>query len=303
MKNWNKIVYSASEQTFFEEYELFKSTYHDQPSVLAYIETQWIPVKEKFVYCYTSSCMHIGTTSSSRVEGNHHVLKSYLAISKLNLLEVFNRISLMLSNQAAGLKAAIKKEQLMISHRHKINLFSSLLGKVSQFALDLMLNQYNLAKVEESALAECSGQFSNIYGLPCKHYIRNCLFDSTFILLEDIHVQWRIDIEVGMPFEEQGQDDSPKKKILKSVESLLYDGCNNPSLLMSRIQSLIAAPFNKILPPAVVTKKKGRPVGSKGGASSKVMRDKSAFEYVEGRKCSKCKKPGHYVKTCPDLNK
>ncbi len=82
--------------------------------------------------------------------------------------------------------------------------------------------------------------------------------------------------------------------------TLLYDGCNNPSLLMSRLQSVIATPFDKIIPPAVVTKKKG---GSKGGASSKVMRDKSAFEYVEGRKCSKSKKPGHDAITCPDLNK
>ena len=86
-----------------------------------------------------------------------------------------------------------------------------------------MLNQYNLAKVEESALAECSGQFSNIYGLPCKHYIRNCLFDSTFILWEDIHVQWRIDIEAGMP--------------LPTAETLDYEEQAKPWLFIIRLNN------------------------------------------------------------------
>ena len=104
-----------------------------------------------------------------------------------------------------------------------------------------------------------------------------------------------------LDYEVQQQDDSPRKNFLNSLQSLLYDGCDNPTLMMSRIQSVRDTPFDKILPPAIVKKKKGRPVGSKG--NSKIMRDKSAFEYVEGRKCSKCKKTGHYATTCFDLNK
>ena len=59
-------------------------------------------------------------------------------------------------------------------------MFSSLLGKVSQIALDLMLNQYNLAKVEENGFAECLGRFKNIYGQSFKLYIRNLIADSGY---------------------------------------------------------------------------------------------------------------------------
>ena len=48
--------------------------------------------------------------------------------------------------------------------------------------------------------------------------------------------------------------------------------------------------------PIAVTKKRGRP----RGAQNKVLkrRDKSAFEYVEGRKCRNCGKGGHNSATC-----
>jgi hypothetical protein len=112
---------------FVSKWEIFKGKYSSFPKALEYLKTYWIPYKDRFLYCYTNTYMHIGSTSTSRVEGNHSVLKSYISISKLNLLEVFKRISLMLSNQAKELNSSsIKQEQLKLSHCHQLNIFASI---------------------------------------------------------------------------------------------------------------------------------------------------------------------------------
>ena len=150
---------------------------------------------------------------------------------------------------------------------------------MSQFALDKLLQQYNLA-ILETFDKECTGQFSTIFGLPCKHFIKKCLDEGSCISLDNIHVQWRVDIEVGMPLTQARYDcneemTSPRKKLIKSISDILY-------------------PCTSIEERAKITKKRGRPVGSKGGTG----RDKSAFEYVDGRKCGKCKQSGHNARTC-----
>ncbi len=39
----------------------------------------WLPHTEKFMACFVDEFPHFGSASTSRVEGNHHVIKSYVA--------------------------------------------------------------------------------------------------------------------------------------------------------------------------------------------------------------------------------
>jgi len=70
-----------------------------------------MPHKERFAACYIDKFPHFGSASTSRVEGNHHVIKSYLRVDTLHLLTLTKRLGLMLANQHVELNAAIEKQR------------------------------------------------------------------------------------------------------------------------------------------------------------------------------------------------
>ena len=66
---------------------------------------------------------------------------------------------------------------------------------------------------------------------------------------------------------------------------------------LSSIDNITSQPVAPIANPNVVTKKRGRP----SAPSHNKRRNKSAFEYVEGPKCTSCGNPGHNSRTCGNL--
>jgi hypothetical protein len=89
---------------------VFKETYSGtHPAAWQYVNTTWMPHKERFVAYYIDEFPHFGSASTSRVEGNHHVIKSYLHVGTLHLLTLTKRLGLMLANQRVELNVAIEK--------------------------------------------------------------------------------------------------------------------------------------------------------------------------------------------------
>ena len=97
IRDWNIIVSSSTETVFNDKWSEFIQNYASCKSAIAYI--QWIPLKKKIVVCYTGRHHNFGTTSSSRGEGSHFVIKRYIQISRLDLLSVYHKLKLMLANQ------------------------------------------------------------------------------------------------------------------------------------------------------------------------------------------------------------
>jgi hypothetical protein len=69
--------------------------------------------------------------------------------------------------------------------------------------------------------------------------------------------------------------------------------------LIARLNQVLDTPDVQVQEPLVVVKKRNRPVGSKNKTST--TKDKSHFEYVEGRKCGVCGQSGHNSRTCPQM--
>jgi hypothetical protein len=89
---------------------------------------------------------HFGSASTSRVEGNHHIIKSYLHISTLHLLTLTKRLGLMLANQRVELYVAIEKQKQHLAHHFNHHCFKNLIYNVSNFAQGKLLGQLKLAK-------------------------------------------------------------------------------------------------------------------------------------------------------------
>jgi hypothetical protein len=56
---------------------------------LNYVESTWMPHKERFVDAWTQQHLHLGNSATSRVEGAHSRLNSYLQVLTGDLLTVF----------------------------------------------------------------------------------------------------------------------------------------------------------------------------------------------------------------------
>jgi hypothetical protein len=105
-----------------------------------------MPPKERFVAYYIDEFPHFGSASTSRVEGNHHVNKSYLCGGTLHLLTLTKWLGLMVANQCVELNAAIEKQRVHKAHRFGHNCFKDLIYKVSDFVLDKLLNNLSTLK-------------------------------------------------------------------------------------------------------------------------------------------------------------
>ncbi len=110
MQRWNLVVSSTSVELFDAALGAFKETYAVNHSVAwNYVNNTWLPHKEKFVACFVDEFPHFGNASTLRVEGNHHVIKSYFCVSTLHLLTLTKWLGFMLANQCIELNVAIEK--------------------------------------------------------------------------------------------------------------------------------------------------------------------------------------------------
>jgi hypothetical protein len=147
MERWNMLVSNTSVELFNAALGVFKETYsRTHPAAWQYVNTTWMPHKERFVACYIDEFPHFGSASTSRVEGNHHVIKSYFRVGILHLLTLTKRLGLMLANQCVELNVVIEKQRVHKAHRFGHSYFKDLIYKVSDFALDKLLQQLKHAK-------------------------------------------------------------------------------------------------------------------------------------------------------------
>jgi hypothetical protein len=204
----------------------------------------------------------------------------------MNLLIVFERLGLMLANQRVELNKEQESQKFKRAHRHcNVPCMRSLVGKVSLFALDKILDQYQQIdpkQIDDSSVP-CLGQFKKTYGLPCKHHISQCLINKTAIALDTVHPQWLLNEN---PFDGSGidvTDSSPLETFVHKIAQLVHSGDPQVGSLVARLSNVIENPHSTVRDPVIVTKTRGRPPGAKNKNTS-TKRDPSRFEYVEKRK-------------------
>jgi hypothetical protein len=91
---WHSIVNSPTEETYIERLAEFQQKYVPQHLIeVGYIKATWLlPFKEKLVKAWVDQATHFGNIATSRVEGIHALLKSYLRRSTFDLFEASKAI-------------------------------------------------------------------------------------------------------------------------------------------------------------------------------------------------------------------
>ena len=110
---------------------------------MRYIYSQWLKKYfRQILKCYINRVFHFNTTTISRVEGDHRVLKSNLKNSTDDLMTVVDRIEVMLMNQRKTHEADLEKAKIDVGMNMPREAMRDLIGRVTSHALNKILNQY-----------------------------------------------------------------------------------------------------------------------------------------------------------------
>ncbi|KAL9560858.1 hypothetical protein ACKAV7_015021 [Fusarium commune] len=111
--SWHDLVASSNEDIYYQKLSDFKKKYiPDYISQVGYITETWLDLyKEKFVKAWVDQHLHFNQYVTSRCEGIHQLIKSYLKTSQLNLFDAWRHIKLVVTNQVAELESNQARQQ------------------------------------------------------------------------------------------------------------------------------------------------------------------------------------------------
>ena len=93
------------------------------------------------VRAWVDQHLYFGNRATSRVEGAHSMLKSYLQVSTGDLRVVYDKISLLLISRFNEFEAAVNHNKLHIPHIAQDSFYRLLISQVSSFALGKLWDQ------------------------------------------------------------------------------------------------------------------------------------------------------------------
>jgi hypothetical protein len=175
LEDWNKVRNSASEEEVQNNWNSFCEQY---PSTwIGYINREWWKYKDHFVKYFTDQHMHFNTLVTSRVEGNHALMKKQKFNAKnASIDELIQSCGDHIQHQYS--LATLRDQQEVVRIPVCVatdNLFDDVKGKISSTAIQLISSQVAEAKraycdpLHPLHSRRCTGVFTKTMGLPCSH--------------------------------------------------------------------------------------------------------------------------------------
>jgi len=132
--------------------------------------------------------MHMGNTTTNRVESAHNRLKKYLTSSMGDLSTNWKPVHNMLESQHTLIHASFKMSIIMLEHRLKGNrLWSSLIRNISRKGLHYLIDEADRALDIGTDKSKCCCLSLITFGLPCAWVIALKIKNNTPICLDEIH--------------------------------------------------------------------------------------------------------------------
>ena len=184
-------IYAHTEEIFEQKRQKLHELHPDNA---LYIDSQYLNIwKHKLAKCYINKIPTFGLQSTSRVEGSHSTMKSWLQTSKIDIFRFFGFMEThwkQYQKQYIYMKAtALQNVAVSLSGQF----WGGVKRKIWPYGLQLTLRQWEKRR-EGSTTLNCSGFYRQNYGLPCKHDIYRLIYVEQRILrANDFHPRWWID--------------------------------------------------------------------------------------------------------------
>ena len=99
LQQWNNLVAANTEVEFEKQWKELSNSFDSKSKALKYLSNTWLIYKDRFVNDWTSMYLHFGNKATSRVEGAHACLKTFLQVSTGDLLLVLSKLNLAIEHQ------------------------------------------------------------------------------------------------------------------------------------------------------------------------------------------------------------
>ena len=161
-----------------------------------YFSQVWLVHKEKFVQAWTRQHRHLGNAATSRVEGAHSFMKTYIGSSTGDYLSVFSLIANGLEAQIAKIQLEIAEDLIKIPNYASGSFYAGLRCNISRHAM--LLISHEDSRLRQSLLsnnpplAQCTNNFTGSMGLPCAHRLQVLKLAGQALSLAEVFLFWHI---------------------------------------------------------------------------------------------------------------
>jgi hypothetical protein len=161
-----------------------------------YIETQWEPKEEEFMWYYTKSYPNLGSTSSQRGESYHPVVReitngqlSFERSAKNLSQKVLSILKDLTTDEDDSIRHYVRTAQLDLAA------FKYLVCTISNYALAKIEEEWHKLKLTLLAdpdidLSACRCELLLRFGLPCKHHLKRACLAGMPIPKSLVHPRW-----------------------------------------------------------------------------------------------------------------
>ena len=285
MDAWNVIINASTKELYADAVLQFRNVCVKYPDLLKYVESTILDqVKEKVVCAWTDQVMHLGNTTTNRVESAHACLKNWLGNSKGDLITGWESVNQMLLNQHNKIHTTFGRSITVLEHRFKDNtLYSQLVGNVSRAALNYIFYEAKRASNVGSDSSKCGCTIVKTYGLPCACVISKKMKVDSPIGMDEVSGHWK-----RLSFDDDGKMKSNKSNISiltewEAIQERFLKADDATKLHIKEQLRKIAFPeTTNLKPPSQPVKTKGAPKKVKPTPSdNSTTRSPSYFEHVD----------------------
>lgn len=157
------------------------------PVVTQYIESQYLGIwKHKVAACFTRDVVTFGITTTSRGEGSHSAMKSWLSLSKSDIHEFWSKMNLLWKQQHDQYCYIMARAGSTVSSGRQTPFWAAVNRRIHVYPLQEALKQWE-KRTEDSI---CSGQYTKKTGIPCRHSIARLIGAGHILRCAHFHQHW-----------------------------------------------------------------------------------------------------------------
>ncbi|XP_012567773.3 uncharacterized protein [Cicer arietinum] len=291
MDLWKKIVYSTSVEEYDHHLQQFELLCADIILFVDYVKDSWLtPYKERFVNVWTNRVMHLGNTTSNRVESAHWRLKNMLQTSFGDLCKSWDAVNMMLKNQICIIQSSFQKTIKDVEHGYNSQFFQNLHHCVSRKCMKLIDKQLERVKIVGTNKTECGCSIRTTHGLPCACELAKLQIYGNVIPLDSIYDFWKqLSIAHELEDEESLSDYDFSEELEAMKAYMKKHDIISQRIFKAKVREVVFPHTTSILAPPEKVRTKG---AGKKKKEFDTPRDPSYWEYVDAsQESAKARQP------------
>ncbi|XP_045802207.1 uncharacterized protein LOC123895761 [Trifolium pratense] len=203
---WRDVVESPNEVEYQQRLNAFQQACVNSSNFVEYVNNTWLaPHKEQFVEAWTNRVMHLGNTTTNRVESAHWRLKQMLEHSKGDLCKCLEGMNDNIILEVDKIKKSFQKSFYYAEKTHNSPFFQYLRNFVSRAAMTLISDEMKRIDIVGTDKNLCGCKLRSTCELPCACELSGYTTSGVPIPLDSVHGHWK-KLTMEEPLEDDTED-------------------------------------------------------------------------------------------------